>query len=230
MWMKVLKQTKGSLSSTHTGEFGWGETSSKFTAGVKAYSINIDTHTSCLTASLDWPPLLTGLCRVCPENGLRIAWLQPPPAPPMWPVCQQQQRTDTHSLWRYELSEHSGGSVWDWCKLSHRQKYILSDILTLAAFSVDTLDSLEACFGLVCLHTHLYVHACSRLQMCAHSDMSTNIFLAILYSLLAICAQEYKVHPHSSLSNCLLWPNIQSRLTDDELNAGVASPSILNLS
>lgn len=77
-------------------EFGWERTGSKFTAGVKAYSINIDTHTSCLTASPDPPPLVSGLCRVCPESGLRIAWLQPPPALPIGPVCQQWQSTGTH--------------------------------------------------------------------------------------------------------------------------------------
>lgn len=63
---------------------------------IKAYSINIDTHTSCLTASPDPPPLVSGLCRVCPESGLRIAWLQPPPALPIGPVCQQWQSTGTH--------------------------------------------------------------------------------------------------------------------------------------
>lgn len=124
---KMVKDASWPLPSCVTRDSGWG-TSLWFTEGVKAYSINIDIHTSCLAGSPDCPPTtpVTGLCRVCPESGRGIAWLRPPPALSVWPVCQQRQ-----------------GSHSDWCKPSPRQMYILSNTLTLAVFGDDKLDSLD---------------------------------------------------------------------------------------
>lgn len=56
------------------------------------------------------------------------------------------------------------GPARDWCKLLPKHMYILSDILTLAVFSVDTLDNLDSCCGRVCAHSSI------------HTFMQTDIF------------------------------------------------------
>lgn len=125
-------------------------------------------HTSCPAAAPDGPPSppVSGLCHVCPESGLRIAWLQPPPALPVWPVCQQWQCADTHPLWSSAVTPGVGAQA---DVRSHTHVYILSGIF--AVFSADKLDSLETPAW------ELYLQATA----CMHSNFSK--YAHIFYSI-----------------------------------------------
>lgn len=117
-------------------------------------------------------PLWSVNCAVsCPESGLRIAWPQPPPAMPVWPVCQQWQHR--HTLTVEKLAKRTlRGPAWDWCKLSPKQTYMLSDIQYLhLKFSALTHLTTLTLVVVMCLHTHLYMHACKHFEICAHTDI-----------------------------------------------------------
>lgn len=68
---KKVKEATWPLPSTVTRDSGWGEQAQDLLqALLKAYSINIDTHASCLAASPDWASF--GHCTVpC------LSWVQP---------------------------------------------------------------------------------------------------------------------------------------------------------
>lgn len=190
---------------------GGGEQAQDLWAGIKAYSINIDTHTSCLAASPDrapyghWP--VSCLSWVRSEDRMAAASTCSTNV-----TCLSAVTVHRHTLsaeiWAQRT--HSGGQT-DTDASSQPQMYILSDKLIFAVFSVDTHDSLGSCFMLVCLRTHLYVHACKLFQICIHKDINTNIFYAINLIILqrvsmCTCPQKYMVQIHILIpSSHTLW-------------------------
>lgn len=86
--------------------YRWRGTSSRFMGKHKGI-FHKYWHTHQLPGRLSRPPPPASVSGLCHESGLRIAWSQPPPALPVWPVCQQR-RCARHTF-TVQLSRHSGG-------------------------------------------------------------------------------------------------------------------------
>lgn len=113
---KRLKEATWPLPSAVTRHSGcrWRGTSPRFTGRHKGI-FHKHWHTHQLPGCLSRQgPLWSPACVVSVLSpALRIAWLQPPPARPMWPVWQLRPCADTRSLFRSRISVHSRGSDLD---------------------------------------------------------------------------------------------------------------------
>lgn len=91
-WCVCVRVGGGILSSTVTLDSGyrWRGTSSRFMGKHKGI-FHKHWHTHQLPCRLSRQPPPAPVSGLCHGSGRRIAWPQPPPALPVWPVCQRRR-------------------------------------------------------------------------------------------------------------------------------------------
>lgn len=152
-----------------------GGTSPRFTAGVKAYSINIDTQTSCLAVSPDWAPF-----------GHRpvpcLSWVRSEDRMAAASTCSANV-TCLSAAHRHTLT----AEIWAQCTFRRvrlrlmqalRRRCMCCVIYLRLQFSALTHLTALTLASDVCVCTLVYTctRANSSKYVCTHTDMNTNIF------------------------------------------------------